>query len=73
MRILIAGAGIAGLAAALALTRKGHEVQLIEQAAALEEVGAGLQLGPNAIRVLDALGVGDAVAAAGQSSAASCM
>ena len=36
MRILIAGAGIAGLAAALALARKGHSVQVIEQAAALE-------------------------------------
>lgn len=73
MRILIAGAGIAGLAAALALARKGHEIQLIEQAAALEEVGAGLQLGPNAMRVLDALGVGGAVAAAGQVPAAITM
>lgn len=70
MRILIAGAGIAGLAAALALARKGHDVQLIEQAEALEEVGAGLQLGPNAMRVLDALGVGGAVTVAGQSPAA---
>lgn len=70
MRILIAGAGIAGLAAALALARKGHAVQVIEQAAALEEVGAGLQLGPNAMRVLDVLGIGDAVAATGQSPAA---
>lgn len=70
MRILIAGAGIAGLAAALALARKGHDVRIIEQAPALEEVGAGLQLGPNAMRVLDALGIGEAVAAAGQSPAA---
>lgn len=70
MRILIAGAGIAGLAAALALARKGHAVQVIEQAPALEQVGAGLQLGPNAMRVLGALGVGEAVAAAGQSPAA---
>lgn len=70
MRILIAGAGIAGLAAALALARKGHAVRIIEKAPALEEVGAGLQLGPNAMRVLDALGVGEAVAAAGQSPAA---
>lgn len=70
MRILIAGAGIAGLAAALALVRKGHEVQVIEQATALEEVGAGLQLGPNAMRVLAALGVGEAVAGAGQAPAA---
>lgn len=70
MRILIAGAGVAGLAAALALARKGHAVQVIEQAAAIEEVGAGLQLGPNAMRVLGALGVGDAVASAGQNPAA---
>lgn len=70
MRILIAGAGIAGLAAALALARKGHAVQVIEQAPALEQVGAGLQLGPNAMRVLGALGVGEAVTAAGQAPAA---
>jgi salicylate hydroxylase len=70
MRILIAGAGIAGLAAALALARKGHDVRIIEQAAALEEVGAGLQLGPNAMRVLDTLGIGEKVAAAGQAPAA---
>jgi salicylate hydroxylase len=70
MRILIAGAGIAGLTAALALARKGHHVRIIEQAAALEEVGAGLQLGPNAMRVLDTLGVGEAVTAAGQAPAA---
>lgn len=70
MRILIAGAGIAGLSAALALARKGHEVRVLEQAAALEEVGAGLQLGPNAMRVLNALGVGETVAAAGQTPAA---
>jgi salicylate hydroxylase len=70
MRILIAGAGIAGLTAALALARKGHDVRIIEQAPALEEVGAGLQLGPNAMRVLNALGVGEAVAAAGQAPAA---
>ena len=70
MRILIAGAGIAGLAAALALARKGHDVRIIEQAAALEEVGAGLQLGPNAMRVLGALGVGETMAAAGQAPAA---
>lgn len=70
MRILIAGAGIAGLSAALALARKGHDVRVIEQAAALEEVGAGLQLGPNAMRVLGALGIGEKVAAAGQTPAA---
>lgn len=67
MRILITGAGIAGLTAALALARKGHEVRVIERAEALSEVGAGLQLGPNAMRVLASLGVSDAVAAAGRS------
>ena len=70
MRILIAGAGIAGLAAALALVRKGHDVRIIEQAPALEEVGAGLQLGPNAMHVLDTLGIGEKVTTAGQSPAA---
>ncbi|PXW78004.1 salicylate hydroxylase [Blastomonas natatoria] len=70
MRILIAGAGIAGLAAALALARKDHDVRVVEQAAAIEEVGAGLQLGPNAMRVLDSLGIGEKVAAAGQTPAA---
>jgi salicylate hydroxylase len=67
MRILITGAGMAGLAAALALARKGHEVRVLERADGLHEVGAGLQLGPNAIRVLGELGVADAVMAAGQS------
>lgn len=65
MRILIIGAGIAGLATALALARKGHEVRVLERADGLGEVGAGLQLGPNAMRVLAALDVADAVAAAG--------
>ncbi|MFN3819054.1 FAD-dependent oxidoreductase [Blastomonas sp.] len=66
MRILIIGAGIAGLAAALPLARKGHEVRVLERADGLHEVGAGLQLGPNAMRVLGQLGVADSVAAAGQ-------
>lgn len=66
MRILMIGAGIAGLAAALALARKGHDVRVLERADGLHEVGAGLQLGPNAMRVLAALGIADAVTAAGQ-------
>ena len=66
MRILITGAGIAGLAAALALVRKGHDVRLLERADDLGEVGAGLQLGPNALRVLGRLGVAEAVIAAGR-------
>ena len=48
----IVGAGIAGLTAALALARKGIASHIIEQAPALEEVGAGLQLSPNASRIL---------------------
>jgi len=54
-RILIAGAGIGGLTAALALLRNGHQVQLYEQATELREVGAGVQLSANGTRVLIAL------------------
>jgi salicylate hydroxylase len=60
-RALIAGAGIGGLAAALALSRANFEVALLERAAAPEEFGAGLQLTPNATRVLAELGVLDPV------------
>ena len=56
--ILVAGGGIGGLAAALALTRQGYRVKVLEQAAALGEIGAGIQLGPNAFAAFDALGVG---------------
>ena len=59
--LLIAGAGIGGLAAALACRRAGLRVQVLEQSAVLSEVGAGLQLGPNAVRVLDAWGLGAAL------------
>lgn len=51
-QILIAGGGIGGLAAGLALAREGHTVRLYERAPAFTEVGAGIQLGPNVIRVL---------------------
>jgi salicylate hydroxylase len=57
--IIIAGAGIGGLTAALAIARKGFSVTLIEQAERLEEAGAGIQLSPNATRILLALGLGD--------------
>ena len=60
---LIAGGGIAGMAAALALAREGWRVTVCEEAPAPAEVGAGLQMSPNAARVLRWLGVLDAVAA----------
>lgn len=56
-QVLIAGAGIAGLTAALAFAAKGFSVQLYERSAKLDEVGAGLQLSPNATRLLQRLGV----------------
>jgi salicylate hydroxylase len=60
--ILVAGAGIGGLTAALALLRRGLDVDVYEQARELKEVGAGLQLSANGNRVLYALGVGDELA-----------
>ena len=58
-RIVIAGAGIAGLTAALAFARRGFSVRVFEQAPRFEPFGAGLQLSPNATRILDSLGVLD--------------
>jgi salicylate hydroxylase len=55
--ILISGAGIGGLTAALAVANAGFRVVILEQAARLEETGAGLQLGPNATRLLIELGL----------------
>src|SRR4051812_29721968 len=57
--IIIAGAGIGGLTAALAIARAGYRVVVLEQAARLEEAGAGIQLSPNATAVLAALGLAD--------------
>jgi len=59
-RILIAGGGIGGLAAALALAQKGMASLVLEKAAQLGEIGAGIQLGPNAFHCFDRLGVGEA-------------
>ena len=55
--IIIAGAGIAGLTAAIALAARGFSCSIFERSERLEEVGAGLQLSPNATRLLDRLGV----------------
>ena len=57
--IIIAGAGIGGLTAALMLAQAGFRVTLLEQAARLSETGAGIQLSPNATRILIALGLGE--------------
>ena len=63
MRILIVGAGIGGLTAALALLRDGREVEVYEQAPRLAELGAGVQISANGARVLFALGLEDAIRA----------
>ncbi len=61
-KVLIVGGGIGGLTAALALKFRGIDALLFEQAAAFREVGAGIQLSCNATRILQALGVGEALA-----------
>jgi len=61
--VAVVGAGMGGLAAAVALARRGAKGVVLEQADALGEVGAGLQIGPNGVAVLEALGLGAAAAA----------
>lgn len=56
--VLVAGGGIGGLAAALALVRQGFRARVLEQSPEVGEIGAGIQLGPNAFHAFDALGVG---------------
>ncbi|MER7728939.1 FAD-dependent monooxygenase [Streptomyces sp. NPDC096323] len=61
LRIVVVGGGIGGLAAALSIARAGHHVTVLERAAQFGEIGAGLQLAPNASQALEDLGVLDAV------------
>jgi len=69
MKVIIAGAGIGGLSAALALARAGFGVVVVERAPELMEVGAGLQLSPNAMKCLAWLGVGEAIGKVGSEPA----
>lgn len=61
LQALIAGGGIGGLAAALACSRAGCDVRLFERVDTFSEVGAGIQMGPNVTRILQAWGLGDAL------------
>jgi 3-hydroxybenzoate 6-monooxygenase len=63
-RFVIAGGGISGLSAALGIAAHGHHVHVVERKSSFVELGAGIQLAPNAFRALDCLGVGDQVRAA---------
>ncbi len=69
-KTIIVGAGIGGLAAALALLRAGHRVRVIEQSSSLGEVGAGLSITPNASKALAYLGLADELARIGSTPAA---
>jgi 2-polyprenyl-6-methoxyphenol hydroxylase-like FAD-dependent oxidoreductase len=63
---VVVGGGIGGLAAAVALHQRGWRVEVLERAAGLTEIGAGLSLWPNALRALDCLGLGEQVCALGR-------
>lgn len=63
--IMIAGAGIGGLTAAVALERRGHRIAVMERGDELSEAGAGITLWPNALAALDAIGLGAAIRQAG--------
>jgi NADPH-dependent 2,4-dienoyl-CoA reductase/sulfur reductase-like enzyme len=58
-KVIIVGAGLGGLVAGIALSKKGHQVTILEAAAQLGEVGAGIQVPPNSTRLLKYLGIYD--------------
>jgi len=60
-QILISGGGLGGLSAALALAERGFEVTVLEKAAEFTEIGYGIQLGPNATRILKRYGLWDTI------------
>ena len=65
LEVVVVGAGIGGLTAARALQRDGHHVRLVDQVRELRPVGAGISLWSNGVKVLNALGLGPEIAAAG--------
>ena len=69
MRVIVVGAGIGGLTAALTLTRAGLDVEVFEQASELHEVGAGIQISPDATRILHRLGLSEALERVGGAAA----
>jgi 2-polyprenyl-6-methoxyphenol hydroxylase-like FAD-dependent oxidoreductase len=73
VRVIVVGAGIAGLSAAIGLRRSGHEVIVLERAPRIDPIGAGLTLFANAMSALDRLGMRDAVAAQGAPAKRSAM
>jgi 2-polyprenyl-6-methoxyphenol hydroxylase-like FAD-dependent oxidoreductase len=73
VRVIVVGAGIAGLSAAISLRRSGHDVVVVERAGRIDPVGAGITLFGNAMRALDRLGVREAVATRGAAAARSAI
>jgi salicylate hydroxylase len=65
LRAVVVGGGLGGMAAAVALAQAGIDVQVHEQARQLTEVGAGVSLAPNGLRMLERLGVGEGIRRAG--------